>query len=87
MTEDIRERAIVAMVKAFDRLESANGNSDRMYDALTAAGLIVVPRDDVEAAVDAMVYVGEYFWEKWKYQEIYDRLNAALADTKDGYEL
>lgn len=45
---------------------------------------VTVSREDVESAVDAMSYVQDtYFWEKWGYQENYDRLNAALQQPAE----
>ena len=45
-----------------------------------AGRTVTVPLDDLRAALDAMVYVQDtYFWEKWNYQEPFDRLTAIAA--------
>ena len=67
-------------------------NMDMVVSRLSAAGYQIVPRtpdaggavtvplDDLRAALDAMVYVQDtYFWEKWNYQEPFDRLTAIAA--------
>ena len=74
----------IATLKELQAAERGVDNALTQLGAVPAAGMVTISREDLESALDAMSYVQDtYFWDKWKYQEPYDRLTAALTNGAD----